>query len=174
MIACFCSECSVEGYRNLSKVNKSLLGIQHGAKIHPNLYGDASNLEGLVPQYLEGDVSLLAGWMSGYTPIGKINKLSGCISFIGGNLTGIWGHIGDKLIGNVSNITGCITGISGRISNIYGDVSNIIGNTDNIYGEVSGLKGDVSSLKGEAEKLVSSLEEYDPRPMGQRIIDGLK
>lgn len=148
-MSCSCIACRGYGFGNLWNVNFDKLSLPtHGVRVHNGLYGDASRLHGSIPVMLQGDVSNLCGWMSGGSPIGKINNLSGDISGIWGNVSSIWGEVDSCFIGNVGNLRGCVTGCRGIATYIQGDVTNIIGDVSKLRGDVSKLRGDVSDLSG--------------------------
>ena len=110
---------------------------------------------------------------------GVHTRLSGNLSAISGDCSGVWGRSFIK--GDVTGLQGCLTGLtgtceglSGEVSLLRGDISRIRGLVDSrLIGDVSGLRGDVTGAWGKADRLRGALGELLEQGLLWRTDQGL-
>jgi len=97
--------------------------------------------------------------------MGKINsRLSGNISELSGNISGLWGEIDSGLSGDISGLSGNISKLWGEInSGLSGEInSELWGEIDSgLWGEInSGLSGDISGLSGNITNAIGDISNF--------------
>jgi hypothetical protein len=102
---------------------------------------------------LTGDLSLLWGDASGihgrvnFGTSGNVTGLVGSMNNIFGDVSGVWGPINPRLFGTLSEIGGDLTGKFGYCSDVCGDVSGIRGNLTRLVGCATGITATVASME---------------------------
>lgn len=100
---------------------------------------------------LTGDISGLWGDASGITgrvnagTTGNVTGLVGPMDNVWGDVSSVWGKISVFLRGTVTGLIGNLSNILGYCSDVSGDISGLNGNLTPFVGDMGGLKGSAES-----------------------------
>lgn len=177
---CFDSREKLEWFdQNNERYGGLAPNLRYAGELNRFIFGNCSNLTGVISPDLYGDVSCLTGELStglkGYIPIliekeGSLISSSKISRRLTGEVTGLTGDLGwsiypnEMLFGSLNkDLVGNITCITGEISEkLTGDITGLMGKVDpalhgdctKIKGTITGLTGDCTGLMGRCSGLV--------------------